>query len=113
MLLGLVGTGCVGGTIGEPEYGVPMVDNDGDGYYEYEDCDDSDPEVLGPDTTYYLDSDDDGFGDPEASWLSCDEPEGYVLDNTDCDDNDAAINPGAVEVTADGIDSNCNQDDDS
>ena len=90
-----------------------MVDNDGDGYYEYEDCDDSNPEVLGAETTYYLDSDGDGFGDPDVDWLACDEPDGYVVDNTDCDDSNADVHPDAEEVAGDGVDSNCNDSDDS
>lgn len=31
----------------------------------------------------------------------------------DCDDDDAAIHPEAVETPGDGVDSNCNQDDDT
>ena len=26
-------------------YGVPEIDNDGDGFFEYEDCDDTNPEI--------------------------------------------------------------------
>jgi hypothetical protein len=32
---------------------------------------------------------------------------GYVLNCTDCDDNNRAVHPGAVEVR-DGLDNNCN-----
>ena len=31
----------------------------------------------------------------------------------DCDDSDASINPGAEETPDDGVDSNCNGDDDT
>jgi hypothetical protein len=55
---------------------------------------------------YYADADGDGFGNPSESVSSCIAPSGYVLDNTDCNDNDAAINPGAAEV-CDGIDNDC------
>src|SRR5690606_22118979 len=44
--------------------------------------------------TYYADTDNDGFGDPNVSESTCDgAPVGYVTDNTDCDDSNADINP--------------------
>ncbi len=43
--------------------------------------------------TYYADADGDGFGNAAISQVSCTgAPEGYVANNTDCDDNNNAIN---------------------
>jgi subtilisin family serine protease/subtilisin-like proprotein convertase family protein len=59
--------------------------------------------------TYYADADGDGYGDPNVSIeLGCtpDPLLGWVLDNTDCDDTNPDINPGAMEV-CDGVDNNC------
>ncbi|MGB1247682.1 MAG: MopE-related protein [Chitinophagales bacterium] len=57
--------------------------------------------------TYYADTDNDGYGDPSGTTMtSCSTPAGFVLDNTDCDDTNAAINPGAAEI-CDGLDNDC------
>ncbi len=57
-------------------------------------------------TTYYADIDGDGYGDAASSVVACSAPAGYVTNNTDCDDNNADVNPGATEV-CNGIDDNC------
>ena len=57
--------------------------------------------------TYYQDADSDGYGDLVSSRVATSQPAGYVLNNTDCDDSSAAINPAATEAN-DGIDNNCN-----
>ncbi|MFI1771825.1 MopE-related protein, partial [Thalassobellus citreus] len=57
-------------------------------------------------TTFYADTDSDGFGDASNTVQACTAPTGYVPDNTDCDDTNANLNPNAIEV-CDGIDNNC------
>jgi len=58
--------------------------------------------------TYYADVDADGFGDASNSVSTCDgAPAGYTLNTTDCDDNNAAVNPAAVEI-CNTIDDDCN-----
>lgn len=56
----------------------------------------------------YADSDSDNFGNILIDTFSCELPEGYVLDNTDCDDTNADIYPGAEEFL-NGLDDDCDQ----
>lgn len=56
---------------------------------------------------WYQDLDNDGFGYPLASVKSCNPPEGYVDNDLDCDDGNAMIYSGAIEV-CDELDNNCN-----
>ncbi len=58
-------------------------------------------------TTFYQDSDGDGFGNPSAPLARCSQPSGYVANALDCNDTNAAIHPGVSEV-CNGIDDNCN-----
>jgi lectin-like protein/putative metal-binding protein len=57
-------------------------------------------------TTWYLDGDGDGRGDPLATTLACEPPPGYVPFGDDCDDADASRSPAAEEI-CDGIDTDC------
>ena len=57
--------------------------------------------------TFYADADGDGFGDINSPEISCHgAPEGFVADQTDCDDADGTIYPGAEE-TCNYLDDNC------
>jgi len=68
------------------------------------DCDDDNC----TEQTWYQDLDQDGFGNSNVSQISCTQPDDYVLDNTDCNDDDENVKPGAVEDTSNGIDDDCN-----
>ena len=39
--------------------------------------------------------------------------DGYAAEEDDCNDEDASSHPGAEETAGDGIDSNCNGEDDT
>lgn len=72
-----------------------------------EDCDGSVDEGGASDAlTWYLDADGDGYGDAASTQVGCSAPSGYVADDTDCDDADSAVHPGAAEV-CDGLDNDC------
>lgn len=56
---------------------------------------------------YGRDADGDGFGDPSDIRLGCTAPEGYVADESDCDDVDPTTFPGAEEPCGSERDHNC------
>jgi hypothetical protein len=69
-----------------------------------DDCDGQvDEGVL---STFYRDLDGDTYGNPSVTTQACTAPAGYVTNNTDCNDNNAAIYPGATEV-CNGVDDDC------
>ncbi len=73
------------------------IDNDLDGLID-----------EGVTNTYYADADSDTYGNAPVTTQACSQPTGYVQDNTDCDDSNANVHPGAVETPNDGIDQDCN-----
>jgi len=58
--------------------------------------------------TYFQDNDGDNFGNVAVTLSACSAPQGYVLDSTDCNDQNPAINPSAIDIPGNGIDENCN-----
>ncbi|NCG18153.1 MAG: hypothetical protein GWP91_03965 [Rhodobacterales bacterium] len=105
-----------------------QLDGDGDGYGIACDCDDEDNDI-GPGVVevcdgtdndcdgeidnnaidaneWYADVDEDGEGDPLMPLMACEQPEGYVSNNTDCDDTLFTVRSSAAEV-CDGIDNDC------
>jgi len=72
-------------------------------------CNDVDDNCDGVDDVYltwFLDEDDDGYGIPGSEVLDCDQPDGYVELEGDCDDADPLLNPGEIDL-CDGIDTDC------
>lgn len=78
------------------------VDNDCDGM-----IDDADASLDVASTgTFYRDSDGDTYGDAAMTKHACVKPAGYAASSSDCNDGEANVNPGAVEV-CDFVDNDC------
>ena len=74
---------------------------------EDNDCDGETDEADATDAPrWYLDSDGDGWGETATTERACSQPEGWVSQADDCDDSEAAINPGALEG-CNGADDDC------
>lgn len=102
------------------------ADADSDGVVACEDCDDTNAAMFPGGTevcdgfdndcegtvdegatdslTWCEDSDSDSYGNFSVTASACTEPSGYVADSSDCDDTNAGINPGEVEVCNDADD---------
>jgi hypothetical protein len=108
---------------------VDSIDNDGDGFFQEEDCDDNnntihpdanelcdgvdndcDGEVDGTNAIdggpWFVDSDGDSFGEDKEVFGACELLKGYSENDEDCDDGDSGIYPDAPEV-CDGVDQDC------
>ncbi len=109
---------------------VPPPDSDGDGWADADDCAPDDPAVnpsavetcndidddcdgsadeddaIGA-ATWHPDADGDGYGDAASSTASCEAPEGYLADASDCDDAEPGVNPAATESCNNGLDDDC------
>jgi hypothetical protein len=73
------------------------VDDDCDGL-----IDDDDPGAVS--SEWFVDLDGDGFG---GVYEACSPPGTVTTDGSDCDDDDADINPDATEVCGNGVDEDC------
>jgi len=70
------------------------------------DCNGTPDDSPVDETTWYLDADQDRFGDDSATTAACAAPAGYVSIGGDCDDGNTIIRPGMPE-NCDGVDENC------
>ena len=68
------------------------------------DCDGDVDEDAVDEAEWWFDGDGDGYGGTTVSLIACFQPSGYAGNDSDCDDGDSEINPGATEV--------CNRRDD-
>jgi hypothetical protein len=62
---------------------------------------------VGTTRAFFADADGDDYGNADDEVSACAQPDGYVLDDTDCDDGDSGVYPSAEEV-CDQLDNDCN-----
>ena len=70
------------------------------------DCDSRVDEDPNDALSWYRDVDEDGFGDLYNTTQGCAPPTGYTADDSDCDDRESAVYPGAAEL-CDAQDNDC------
>ncbi|MBW2457055.1 MAG: putative metal-binding motif-containing protein, partial [Deltaproteobacteria bacterium] len=75
------------------------VDDDCDGQVDEDDAEDA--------GLWYLDDDDDGYGDDETVVQACQPPKDYVGEGGDCDDDQDDVYPTAPEKCFDAEDNDC------
>ena len=102
----------LGSNLSSFETGKCMLPPERDGLvyvFNQNDCDDKNPLIGAPDP-YFTDADGDGFGASGSERkLSCQPLEGYVMNDEDCNDNDATIkvnagNPSMIDKDCDTVD---------
>jgi large repetitive protein len=67
-----------------------------------EDCSGAAEDEATDASTWYADTDGDGFGDPASTTASCESPVDHVSDDTDCDDGNSAVYPGNLVNEGEG-----------
>lgn len=117
-----------GDGFGDPSTASQGCEPGGDQVADSSDCDDADADTFpeapetcdgedddcdgeadeGVTSTFYQDTDGDGFGDPDFSVAACEAPPGYAASADDCDDGDDTIHPDAAEV-CDLLDNDCDE----
>ena len=107
----------------QDEYGNPAVSVEAcvqpSGYVtDNTDCDDNDAKEH-PSQIWYKDADGDGFSDGITNTTSCFRPVNYKLASEltaisgDCKGNDPDIHPGTTEICGNGVDEDCDDQDDT
>ncbi|MDP6931835.1 MAG: putative metal-binding motif-containing protein, partial [Myxococcota bacterium] len=79
------------------------LDNDCDGETDEDDAVDA--------ASWFIDFDGDGYGSDAYATTSCESIEGYVDNDSDCDDTDDQVHPEADDPVGDGADTNCDGED--
>lgn len=76
-----------------------------------EDCDgriNDDDDSLADPPAWYVDADEDGYGDRSDPVFQCARPEGRIATGLDCEDTLPEVNPEAEEVCGNDLDDDCN-----